>query len=117
MNRPSRGKPISVATITTNATASAPIQVADWDYADVTVVLAAGTGNATYRFQVSYTYGGTRIDLLEAGSATITKTAAGTFAHRLELGGAVELYVASIDLETSDPDYTLDATIYPFNRV
>lgn len=114
--RYSRGKSVAIAQISTNTTASAAIPVADWDYADAVVVLAAGSGNATYKFQVAYTYGGTKIDLLESGSATITKTAAGTYAHRLELGSAVELYVTSIDLETSTPDYTLNATIYPFNR-
>lgn len=118
IDRPTRAKPKTITQLTTDAETSTAIQCADWDYADVVTVLAAGSGNATYKFQVAYTYGGTKIDVVNetTATATITRTAAGTYADRIPLGAAVELYVTSIDLETSTPDYTLDATVYMFNR-
>jgi hypothetical protein len=110
-----RGVPITLATLSTD-TVSASATIDGYDNANVTVVLAAGTGSAVFQFEVAYVAGGARFPLIPEGasSPSITETAAGNYHYDVALGRAVELYVNATDIATQS--YTLAATVWPFSK-
>lgn len=106
-----RGTVQTITQISTNA-ASTDIDVTGYDYVDVIVILAAGTGSMSYQLRLEWP-DGDQANVIEDGSATITKTATGTYAHRVEVGAATVLNIVVTDIGTS---YTLNAKAYPFSR-
>lgn len=105
----------SITQIDADATNSESIKCFPYDNVVFQVTLAAGTGNATYKFQKAIEMGGTFVDVPEAGTTTttITQTAVGTFQHVIEIQGSEEVRLVTIDVETGS--YTLDAKYRTYN--
>ena len=109
-----KGVPQTINALNTNAAQSNAIDVDYFEYADVVLDITAGTGNVTYKFTVQYPGRLDYVDLLDAGSATITQTAPGVYSQVVRVGGASSLFIETIDVTTGG--YTIAGNAYPLAR-